>query len=135
MPHDNWVVEEEITPGPDLDIRAVYIGLLQQVIDALKEQYVPGTVSKMPPTSFEAVAEEMLSGPIFDVPTVIFAYLDTESRVEGYEKGERALVQLFCYRDRREFLKDLISYGDEDYIKELGLSTFVAGKDKPQTTP
>lgn len=128
MPHDNWVVEEEITPGPDLDIRAAYIGLLQQVIDALKEQHVPGTVSKLPATSFEPMAEELLVGPIFQLPTVIFAYLDTETQIEGYEKGEKALVQLFCYGDRREFLKDLIHYGDEEYIKQYGLESLINPK-------
>lgn len=125
--HDNWLVEEEITPGPDLDIRAVVIHLLQQVIDALKESYVPDQKSDLPATSFENIHDELLSGPIFGLPTVIFAYLDTNSTVEGDEDREKgkALAQLICYRDRSEFLKELVTYGDEELIKEYGLRSFL----------
>lgn len=133
MPIENWLVEEEIIPGPDLDIRAVVIRLLQKVIDALKESYIPGQRSDLPPTSFHDIHDELLSGPIFELPTVIFAYLDTQSTVEGDEDGEKsmALAQLICYRDRREFLRELATYGDEELIKEYGLRNFLRGTEPP----
>jgi len=124
MPSDNWLVEEIITPGPELDVRAMYIRLLEQVIDALKEE----ARIKMG----EDVEEEII--PRYSLPTVIFAFLDDQTPIEGYEKGERALAQLYCYRDRREFLKDLTSYGEEDYLQELGLRAFLNRKDQPHTT-
>jgi len=120
MQIEGWIVEEKVTPGPDLDIRAVYIRLLQQIIDSLKETK---TVDMGEGNPVEITA-------LYSVPTVIFAFLDTESN-DLYE-GE-ALAQLICYRDRRDFLKDLASYGDEDFIKEFGLTRFLE-KDKPTKT-
>lgn len=120
MSNNGWVVEEIITPGPDLDVRAIYIGLLQQMIDALKET----TTIDMGEGNPVEIA------PLYAIPTVIFAFLDTETQIEGDEDREqgKALVQLICYRDRREFLKDLISYGDEEYVKEFGLESFITPK-------
>lgn len=117
MPFENWVVEEIVTPSPALDARQVYIRLLEQMIDALKETKTVKLAAD--------VDEEVHA--VYALPTVIFAFLDTNSRVEGDEDGEKgqALMQLYCYRDRREFLKDFIRYGDEDYLKEFGLEKFV----------
>jgi hypothetical protein len=125
MSDNGWVVEEIVTPGPDLDVRTLYIGLLQQMIDTLKETT---TVDMGEGNPVEII-------PLYSVPTVVFAFLDTESVVEGDEDGEqgKALAQLICYIDRRDFLKDLTSYGDEDFIKEYGLTRFVE-KDEPTKT-
>jgi len=125
MQIEGWIVEEEITPGPDLDIRAVYVRLLQQIIDSLKETKAVDMGEGNP---VEITA-------LYSVPTVIFAFLDTESVMEGDEDREqgKALAQLICYRDRRDFLKDLASYGDEDFIKEFGLARFLE-KDEPTKT-
>lgn len=113
MSSDNWLVEEEVKfdPTQPLDIRAVYIRLLQQLIDALKEpSFPPGTV------------KEELQSPMYTLPTVIFAYMNTDTfRADPH----RALAQLICYRDRRHFLKELISYGEKDLIREYDLENFL----------
>lgn len=119
MSIDSWLVEEAITLDPRPDPRQSYIRLLQQVIDALKEER---TVK---------IGDETEIIPIYTLPTIIFAYLDTESKdvLEG-----QALAQLYCYRDRREFLKDLVSYGDEDYLKEFGLAAFIGKAESSSTS-
>lgn len=120
MPHNGWIVEEEVTAGPDLDVRTVYIGLLQQMIDALKET----TTLDM------GEGNPVEITPLYAIPTIVFAFLDTESVVEGDEDREqgKALMQLVCYRDRSDFLKDLTSYGDEEYIKQYGLQSWITSK-------
>src|SRR6478609_6921009 len=112
MGFDSWIVEEKVKRVPELDIRAVYIRLLEQLIAALKEPMFPVT---------DKISAELVI-PTFAVPTVIFSFLDTES--PDLDEGE-ALAQLICYRDRREFLKELTSFGDEDYLKEFGLKAFI----------
>lgn len=125
MPHDNWLVEEKVTPGPEFKVRATYIKLLEQIIDALKESYTPVPASDMPTTS---TGEELQFGPIYSLPTVIFAFLDSES--SDVDEGD-ALMQLYCYRDRSDFLKELGLYiNDEPIHKYIG----IVGKDEPQTT-
>lgn len=120
MQIEGWIVEEEIFPGPDLDIRAVYIRLLQQMIDTLKETK---TIDMGEGNPVEVM-------PVYSLPTVFFAYLDTETPTEEEDK---ALAQIICYRDRRDFLKDLASYGNEEYIKEFGLTGF-AGESESEKT-
>lgn len=108
MPVENWVVEEEVYPIPKPDIRAVYIRLLEQIIETIKE-------TKTIKFGEGEGENEAVTDPIYALPTVVFAYFNTDTS-EDY-----ALAQLYCYSDRREFLKDLTSYGDEDYLKEYGL--------------
>lgn len=121
MGTENWLVEEEVTPGPDLDVRAVYIRLLEQVIETLKEPQFPAT---------DKISAE-LSAPHYNIPTVMFAFLDTEVdlAVEG-----NAMMQIYCFSDRREFLKDLVSYGDEDYLKQFGLQNFLNARESESPT-
>ena len=107
MPIDNWVVEEEVYPIPKPDIRAVYIRLLEQVIETLKEERKMGT------------GEDIVVSPAYTLPTMIFAYFETNT------SEDHALAQLYCYSDRREFLKDLAGYGDENYLKEFGLDKLI----------
>lgn len=116
MPIDSWLVEEEVVADPTQkpDIRAIYIRLLEQVIGALKEpMFPPGTV------------KSELEGPHFGIPTVIFAHFDTTG------PHDSATARLYCYRDRREFLKDLRSFGDEDLIRQHDLESFMAAKLSP----
>ncbi len=110
MSNDNWIVEEEMIPNAPLDVRETYIKLLRKMIDALKE------------TEMFRMGDNENKLDIsltYSLPTVIFAYLDTEQ-----EQG-KTFIQFRCYRDRLNFLKDLESYGDEEHLKKYGLESFI----------
>lgn len=117
--YENWLVEEEIVMRADLDIREVYISLLQKVIEGLREEKT------------QKIGDEVETVSLYSPPTVIFAFLDSETPFKADPEKEKgtALAQLYCYRDRREFLKDLAHYGDEDYLTEYKLRDFV-GKNR-----
>lgn len=117
MPIDNWLVEEKVYPIPKPDFRAIYIRLLEEMISTLKET-----------SPYQSESGEVSHAPIYGIPTVVFSYLNTET-------GEdHALAQLICYRDRRDFLRGLAAYGDEDYIKELRLGPFLSKGEPKDTT-
>lgn len=110
MPHDTWLVEEEIEfdPTQRLDVRSVYIRLLEQMIGALKEpMFPPGTV------------KEELQSPAFHLPTVIFAYLDESGPLHTRK------AQLICYRDMQQFLRELRAYGGDEILREYDLENLL----------
>jgi hypothetical protein len=84
---DNWLVEEEVSPIPMPNIRAVYIRLLEQMIEALRES------QKL--KLGEGEPEQII--PTYNLPTVVLAYLKQD------KADNKAMAQMLCFRDYRAF--------------------------------
>lgn len=97
MGEPNWVVERKVHPLQNPDIREIYIEMLEEVIAELKkgESFLPALASVPNEINWE-----------YDIPTVIFAYVDT-SRPSDYVE-----FKLFCYRDAQTLVKQLERLGE-----------------------
>jgi hypothetical protein len=85
MDSDFWLVQIEMD-GP---VRAKMIEALEQVIAHLREQE---------PLHPSLVSKETESYP-YGLPTIIYANVDDSVSLE------RRILKLFCYRDRRDFIR------------------------------
>ena len=85
-----WTVEKVVEPIPEPNFREVYIELLQQAIEKLKES-----------ETYNLSGDEEIDYKIYDLPTIIFCHF------EQNPQNDYGILQLVCYRDRREFVREL----------------------------
>lgn len=95
----NWSVEEKVYPIPKPDIVEVYVALLEKVIANLRE------------TKTFRMGDEIEIVHSYQIPTVIFAYVEKNSA------HDYRLFKLFCYSDRRDFLRGMEDFGDGEIAK------------------
>lgn len=87
MSWDNWRVTKQIEPDSRPNKRQVYIEMLEQLIEKLKET-----------ETYNLTGTEEEICPLYAVPTITFFCVNEDDPDK---------IEIRCYWDRREFLKEL----------------------------
>lgn len=122
MAVDNWMVEEVVPKFPKPDVRAIHIRLLEQVIDALKEEQV---------FQMGKEKEDIDRTPKWAMPTVIYAHIENETLEKNLN------FRLYCFRDATEYSPDLtegVHFDDFQNRTQIGNNSIPGKDEQPQTT-